>query len=230
MKILKLLLLSIAAGVSIGIGGLLNLVCISNDLKILGGILFSVGLFTICIFGFKLFTGQVGYLFSKDKKLEFLGQLGIFYLGNFIGAVGFGYLMRLTAVASSDMMEVAKDLATHKLAYFYIGTVPEVGQPFHSVLILAIFCGLLVFFAVDLFRREKIHPVVRFFGLLFFVGGFVICGFEHCIADMFYLSFANTIGLGYGVETLLSILFGSTGNIIGAFIGYFIIKLADSKF
>lgn len=229
MKFLKPFLLSIAAGVSIGIGGLLNIVCIANDLKILGGILFSLGLFTICIFGFKLFTGQVGYLFSKDKKLEFLGQLGIFYLGNFIGAFGFGYLLRITAIASPEIMLVAEELAIHKLAYFPIGTAGSVGQPFYSVFLLAIFCGLLVFFAVDLFRREKIHPVVRMLGLIFFVGGFVICGFEHCIADMFYLAFANTMGLGYVGETLLSILFGSSGNIVGAFAGYFIVKLAESR-
>lgn len=227
MKYLKSFILSIAAGVCIGIGGILNVICLSLGQKILGGILFSVGLFTICLFGFKLFTGQVGYLFAKEKKGEFLLHLGIFYIGNFIGAFGLGYLMRITAIATPEMMTVAEELAIHKLAYFPIGTASE-GQPFYSVFILSIFCGLLVFFAVDIFRREKIHPVVRMLGLMFFVGGFVICGFEHCIADMFYLAFGNAMGLGYVGETLLSILFGSSGNVVGAFAGYFIVKLAES--
>ena len=227
MKFLKSFLLSIAAGLSIGIGGLLNVVCTSKGLPILGNILFATGLFTICIFGFKLFTGQVGYLFAKDNKKEFLIQLVIFYLGNFIGAVGFGYLLRLTAVFSEDINNTITSIAHHKLVSLSSST--DVGQPFYSVIILAIFCGLLVFFAVDLFRNEKIHPVVRFFGLVLFIGGFVICGFEHCIADMFYFGFAGTFTSTNLVSTILSILCGSTGNIIGAFAGYFITKLAGTK-
>ena len=74
MKFFKPFLLAVAAGMCIGFGGMLNLVCIANHLKILGGILFSIGLLTISLFGFKLFTGQVGYLFAKDDKIAFLGN------------------------------------------------------------------------------------------------------------------------------------------------------------
>lgn len=222
MKLLKSFLLAIAAGLCIGIGGILNLVCISAGNGVLGGILFSIGLLTICMFGFKLFTGQVGYLFAKENKKEFLLHLLIFYVGNFIGAAGLGFLLRITAVVdSTELVETATHLAEHKLVDLGTGIV---GQDFYSVLILAFFCGLLVFFAVDMFAREKAPAAFRVLAVITLVSAFVIAGFEHCIADMFYLSFANTFEHFFG-ETLLSIVCGSTGNILGAFSGYFIVKL-----
>lgn len=226
MKLLKSFILAVSAGLFIGIGGLLNLVCISNGLEVLGGILFSIGLLTICMFGFKLFTGQVGYLFAKENKKKFLLHLLIFYVGNFVGAAGLGYLLRITAVFdSTSLVEVATHLAEHKLVDLGSGLV---GQDFYSVLILAFFCGLLVFFAVDMFGRENAPTLFRVLAVITLVSAFVIVGFEHCIADMFYLSFANTFENYFG-ETLLSILCGSTGNIIGAFSGYFIVKLTKKN-
>lgn len=227
MKFFKPFLLAVAAGMCIGLGGMLNLVCIANDLKILGGILFSIGLLTISLFGFKLFTGQVGYLFAKDDKLAFLKQLGIFYLGNVVGAAGLGYLLRITAVAHNEnLMNAALDLAEHKLV-----ALPghDVGQTFYSIFILSIFCGILVFFAVDIFRRENIPALFRVLGLITAVAAFVIVGFEHCVADMFYLAFSNCFLMKNCAQAYLSILIGSLGNIVGAFAAYYVVKLADSK-
>ena len=224
MKFLKPFLLSIAAGICIGIGGTLNIICNANDLKVLGGLLFSIGLFLICLFGFKLFTGQVGYLFSKENKLAFLGQLGIFYLGNLIGAVGLGYLLRLCF--SDEYLSVGEALANHKLIDLGRGVG---GQPWYSMIILSFFCGMLVFFAVEIFRREKVHAFLRFAGLVCAISAFVICGFEHCIADMFYFGFAGTWTSTTVLETLVSVLCGSSGNIIGAFAAYGLTKLVDLK-
>ena len=228
MKYLKLLVLSIAAGVCIGFGGMLNIMCIANKLNILGGILFSVGLFLICVFGFKLFTGQVGYLFAKENKLSFLKELLIFYIGNVIGAVGFGSILRLTGILENDVIEnVATELAQHKLVRF--NAADSFGQTFYSMLILAFFCGVLVFLAVDIFRRENIHPFVRTLGLIVCVGAFVISGFEHCVADMFYLGFSGDFFTAHALNALVSILLGSTGNILGAFATYFVVNLATKK-
>ena len=223
MKNLRLFLLSIAAGVCIGFGGLINLTCIANELKVLGGILFSVGLFLICVFGFKLFTGQVGYFFEKENKFEFFEQLGIFYIGNLIGAVGFGYLLRLTGLLDNTALNTAAEMvAEHKLVDLGNG----VGQTWYSMLILAFFCGALVFLAVDGFNNAKLHPFVRTLVLFFCVSVFVVCGFEHCIADMFYLGFAGTFTTIAFPNALVSIFLGSTGNILGAFATYFVVKIA----
>jgi formate/nitrite transporter FocA (FNT family) len=223
MRFLKPFMLAVIAGVCIGFGGLLNLTCISQSLKILGGILFSIGLLTICLFGFKLFTGQVGYILGKEKgtKKKFLGQLAIFYLGNLVGAVGLGYLLRLTALNTTEFMAVSESLATHKL----VNLGSDIGgQSFYSVLILAFFCGMLVFFAVEMFRREESPALFRVIAVITCVSAFVISGFEHCIADMFYLAFANTFEKHFG-ESLLSIVCGSTGNILGAFAAYYLVSL-----
>lgn len=227
MKFGKSLLLSIAAGVSIGIGGLINLICISNGLKVLGSFLFSIGLLTICMFGFKLFTGQVGYFPEKENKKQFLVQLLIFYLGNLIGAVGLGYLLRITVIGDNNtLFNVALEVASHKLVAL---SADSPGQPFYSVLILAFFCGFLVFLAVDIFKRENTSPLFKILGVIICVGAFVVSGFEHCIADMFYLAFSNQFFTAYSLEAILSIVCGSTGNILGALAGYYIIKLANQK-
>ena len=52
------------AGISISLGGTVFLAC---DSKIVGAVLFSVGLFSICAFGFHLFTGKVCYVFDNDR-------------------------------------------------------------------------------------------------------------------------------------------------------------------
>ena len=64
MKRLKTFVYGILAGISIAIGGTAFL---SVESKPLGSLLFTVGLFTICTFGFSLFTGKVCYVFERDR-------------------------------------------------------------------------------------------------------------------------------------------------------------------
>lgn len=56
-----------------------------------------------------------------------------------------------------------------------------------SLFILGIFCNLLIFVAVDGFK-ENPHEIGKYLSLFFGVSVFIICGFEHCVADMFYFS------------------------------------------
>ena len=215
MKILKEFILSVAAGICIAFGGLLNLTCISLGNKIAGSFLFSVGLLLICLCGFNLFTGKVGYFLEKRPKSSYLLDLLIFYVGNFIGAFGTGFLLSKTTLceAKSEFYKVATNVATHKLVD---------GNNWLSMLILAIFCGVLVFLAVDLYKREKLHPVVRVLCVILCIGTFVLAGFEHCIADMFYFGISGQLFIN-APGALLSILLGSTGNIIGAILTYLVI-------
>ena len=85
----------------------------------------------------------------------------------------------------------------------------KLGDSLFSLLVLAVFCGLLMFVAVDGYRRTQ-HPLI----LLMCVAAFILCGFEHCIADMFYFSLAGApahaallrlavITLGNGIGSVL---------------------------
>ena len=80
MKIGKTFVSGILAGISIAIGGL---VFLSVENRVIGAALFTVGLFSVCSFGFHLFTGKVCYVFQNDK--EYAIQLPVIWLGNLVG-------------------------------------------------------------------------------------------------------------------------------------------------
>ena len=64
MKRLSEFIKAILAGAAISIGGIVFLSC---DVKYVGAFLFSTGLVTVCMFGFNLYTGKIGYVLENDK-------------------------------------------------------------------------------------------------------------------------------------------------------------------
>jgi formate/nitrite transporter FocA (FNT family) len=81
MNYVKTFIFGILAGISISIGGT---VFLSLDNKVLGAVFFTVGLFTVCTFGFDLFTGKVCYVFDRD--LPYALSVIVMWAGNFVGA------------------------------------------------------------------------------------------------------------------------------------------------
>ncbi|MBO8463898.1 MAG: formate/nitrite transporter family protein [Firmicutes bacterium] len=192
MKNLSSFFYSILAGVSISIGGT---VFLSLDNKIVGSIFFSLGLFAVCTFGFNLFTGKVGYIFEqKPSYLLFLLQV---WVGNLIGSLIVGYSLRLTRI--SGISEKAKALCDVKL-----------GDSPLSIFILAIFCNILMFIAVDGFKTNQ-HEIGKYIGVFMCVIVFILCGFEHCVANMFYFSIAGV----WNGHTILYLLIMTLGNACG---------------
>ena len=206
MRHLKSILLGIFAGIAISIGGMVNLVCKANGHVLLGNILFSTGLLIVCSFGLYLFTGKIGYVFHNKK--DYLLDLLEMYVGNLLGATGFGYIVRLCTPSSSTLFEVAEATSNSKI----IG--PE-GSTWYKALLYGILCGMLVYLAVDAFKNEKFHPVIRLFILVLCVSAFVISGFEHCVANMFYFAFGNAYAVNFGM-TVVALLLCTAGNSIGA--------------
>ena len=77
---IEILIKSILAGIMIGIGGTIYL---SLDNKIVGSILFAIGLFIIVVYSFNLYTGKIGYLINNfNKKKRFIQENIMFYLTN----------------------------------------------------------------------------------------------------------------------------------------------------
>ena len=204
------ILLGILAGVAIAAGGLLNIICVSFGQKLLGSIAFSVGLITVCFFGLHLFTGKVGYL-SENKK-SFLFSLLLIYIGNVIGAVGFGLLMRLVGLADSQFASTINSISTKKLLDLGSGN----GQSGLIIFALAFLCCNMVFLAVDIYKKNK-NWFIKIFSIILCVAFFVYTGMEHCVADMFYLAVGNQFIL-HPLEAILSILISSVGNAIGAIV------------
>ena len=179
------------AGLCIALGGSVYL---AAESKVVGAVLFSVALLTICYFGFSLYTGKVGNLVLHHKKAD-LGALFSGLLGNALGTVAFGSLVRLGLPALAAKAEL---LSAAKLAE----TGPE-------ALIRAFFCGVLMYIAVYVFVNKK-----TVLGILVAIPVLILSGFEHSIANMFYFA----TGAAYSFNALLYTLIFILGNSLGSWI------------
>ena len=179
----------VLAGIMIAIGGSVFVAC---DDKVVGSVFFSVALLTICMKGYSLFTGKVGFIPQSHKK-EDISALLWGLLGNLIGTVVCGLLV---ATALPKLHAASEVIAAAKLS-----------QSFIETLIRAFFCGVLMYAAVSIFREHKSS-----LGIFFCVPTFILAGFEHLIADMFYLA----LGYSFDVKSLLFILTVLLGNALGA--------------
>lgn len=193
MKRVKTFVYGILAGMCIALGGVVSL---SLESKVLGALFFTVGLFTICTFGFCLFTGKVCYVFEKDGS--YATDLPIIWLGNLAGTWLTAKALGLTR-AGAGLTESAQTLCEIKLSDNLL-----------SIFILAVFCNLLIFIAVDGFNKNP-HSLGKYLALFFGVMVFILCGFEHCVANMFYFSMAGA----WSWNTLLYVAVMTLGNAVG---------------
>lgn len=194
MKRLKVLLSACLAGICIGIGGA---VFLSVDSKIVGAVLFTIGLFVICTGGLHLYTGKICYIFERDK--DYLIDIPIIWIGNFIGTNLVALLLSFTRVGGL-LNEKASVLADVKL-----------GDNPLSIFVLAIFCNILIYIGVDGYNNIQ-HAVGKYLALFFGVVVFILCGFEHVIANMFYfgMSGAWTSAKTWGYLGIMTV-----GNAVG---------------
>lgn len=189
----RIFLKAAAAGITIGIGGAVYL---TLENRVIGAVLFGVGLYTIVLNGLFLYTGKVGYLISAKDKKAYILQLIFTWIGNLAGTALAAAAISATRIG--NLGRTAEVICKTKLA----------DTP-HSILILAVFCGILMYVAVDGFR-EKGNPLILFFC----VTVFILCGFEHCIANMFYFSLAGAWSLRAVIYLLLMTLGNSVGGIL----------------
>lgn len=182
----------IAAGILISIGGAIYLALPEN--KYIGACLFSVALLCICFKGYNLFTGKVGFIVDCHDKKAF-ATLFTGLLGNIIGTLVFGIAL---SFAIPNLHTQAEVLYNAKLT-----------QELYQTLIRAMFCGILMYLAVSIFKERK--TVV---GIIFCIPVFILSGFEHSIADMAYFATARIISW----ESILFLLTVVIGNAVGAMI------------
>ena len=193
MKWLKTFVGGILAGISIAIGGT---VFLSLDNKVLGALFFTVGLFAVCTFGFNLYTGKVCYVFDNDR--EYALELPVIWLGNLCGAFLTAAAERATRIGPA-LAEKAAALCSVKL-----GDGPA------SIFLLSVFCNVLIWLAVEGFKNNP-HPAGKYLSLFFGVAVFILCGFEHCVANMYYFSMAGM----WSWKTLGWVLVMTAGNSVG---------------
>ena len=181
-----------ATGIAIAIGGIVYLSC---ENRYLGAFLFGTGLFVILSFGFNLFTGKVGY--AVENKPSYISSLLVIWLGNFAGTALSTFLVLNTRICC--IADKASDMCDTKLA----------DSPL-SIFILAAFCGLLMFIAADGYKTIT-NSAGKILAVFLPVVVFILSGFEHCVANMFYFTLAKA----WSGKAFVWLMIMTLGNSVG---------------
>ncbi|MCM8816090.1 MAG: formate/nitrite transporter family protein [Candidatus Omnitrophica bacterium] len=253
LSTLSLWILGILAGVYIGFGAHLFTV-VTQDLskylgcgfaKFLGGSVFSVGLMLVVIAGAKLFTGNclllTGVLTGDIKFREMFHNWVIVYIANFIGSVLLAIIVYQSGIWKMNDMNAG--IAALSTAF------SKVNLSFQEAFCRGIACNWLVCLAVVLAMAGK-DTISKIFGIFFPIMAFVASGFEHSVANMYFipaglflkndLIFVNVPGIGdmairltwdsFIMKNLIPV---TLGNIVGGafFVGaaYYFVYLRKNK-
>lgn len=197
LSITKKIIDGILAGMLISLGGAVFLACYSPDvayMRYVGAFFFSLALVCICMRGYALYTGKIGLVIQNHKK-EDISLLLLCLLGNAIGTIAFGYLI---GWIFPNIKEIAITLCTSKLA-----------QGYGFGLLRAILCGILVYLSVDIYRNNK-TPI----GILLCIPAFILSGYEHSIADIFYFAASGIVSWEAFGYLFMIILGNSIGGLL----------------
>lgn len=207
-KYVALSLNAVLSGIMISVGGAVYLLC---ENKIIGSFLFSFGLFTIVQRGFALYTGKVGYI--PENSPVYIIEVIVTLMGNAAG----------TAFAAVMLRQTRFSQALHEKADLCM--TAKTGDTIVSQLILGAFCGMLMYLAVDNAKecRKRNADISLIFGISIPVMIFIICGFNHSIADTFYMFTAGTFPID-----MPYILTVAAGNAIGGMMMPLVKKITSS--
>lgn len=204
VKYLKEFAFAVLAGVAISIG---CVVYLSVQNPVAGSILFSVGLLTVLVFKLNLFTGKAPYIVKN--KPSYIGFTALVWLGNFVGTAISALLIHFTKV-NGKIIERCLTVA-----------VGKADDSLLSLFILGVFCGIMMYIAVDTFinQGEKKNFSSSLI-VVFCVSVFILAGFEHSVADMFYFMLSLPVK-----RWILPLIVITLGNVVGGNLFCFITKM-----
>ncbi|MFB3882366.1 MAG: formate/nitrite family transporter [Armatimonadota bacterium] len=226
----KLMVLAILAGAFIGLGAEFCTVVVTGTqpilgfgvTKLLGGAVFSLGLILVVIAGAELFTGNaliiMAYASHKVSTLSLLRNWVIVYIGNLVGSLltaAFIFLSRQHTFADGQLGVTALNIGNAKCSL-----------DFWPALFLGVYCNALVCLAVWLCFSAR-TTTDRILAIVFPITAFVASGFEHCVANMYFIpvalfiktdpaivaqakSVANLTWANFFVRNLLPVTIGNT--------------------
>lgn len=212
------IMLSLMAGAFIAFGAMFyTLVMTNHDMgfgpaRLLGGVVFSLGLILVVVGGAELFTGNnfivMAWAEHKVTTAQLLRNWSLVYIANFIGAIGAAILMYWSGallLGDGAVAETALNIAVYKVNL-------EPMQAFTR----GILCNALVCLAVWLCFAAR-DVASKILAIIFPISAFVALGFEHCVANMYFIPLGMMISDGeIGVTVFLTNLIPVTiGNIIG---------------
>ena len=201
---------SIMAGIYIAMGAMVYL---SISDKLAASLFFATGILLVLNLHNRLFT-RVCPLFAYNGSYR-PGDLFIAWIGNGIGTALVAILIHFTRFEAGILGRIEEIV------------IPKLADSPVSLTILGLFCALFVAFAVFVGGiRQKQGTFAQIFYVWLLITAFVFCGFEHIIADMYYLSvYVLNFGTSIG-DVLKVLLFVTLGNVIGGIAaGYFVQNL-----
>lgn len=216
LSLLQMILLGLMAGIYIGFGGFASITIMqtlknidAGLMKFAGAMVFPVGLMLVVICGAELFTGNNLMVFSLLKR-EINGA-ALFrnwvtvYAANFIGSVFLAYLVSSSGLLQGSVKELALSIAQNKI--FANFTLPFVR---------GILCNILVVLAVMMATSSQ-DIISKIFSCWFPIMLFVLSGYEHSVANMFFLPLAKFGGLdiSWGQIFMNNLIPVTVGNLVG---------------
>lgn len=217
------LVLAVMSGAFISLGATFMLVVKSDATlpfaatQLLGGFAFTLGLFLVLAAGAELFTGNclmvMGPLSGRFSWGKLLSSWLVVLAGNLAGALLASAAMLAAGVASANggaLGEAAIAVAEGKVALGW-GTAFARG----------VLCNMLVCLAVWVGHSAN-SVTDKFFSALLPVMGFMAAGFEHCVANMFFLPYAMMLqatGVASGSVDLAGVLHNLSAATLGNLVG-----------
>jgi formate/nitrite transporter len=224
MPFLSTFVLAVLAGAFIALGAdLFTVVTTDSGLgygttRLVGGVAFSLGLVLVVIGGAELFTGNnlivMAWASRRISALELLRNWTIVYAGNFAGALATAGIVYASGQWKFDNYEVGANavrIADHK-----------VGLGFAEAVALGALCNALVCLAVWLTYSARSN-IDKAIAVVFPITAFVASGFEHSIANMYFIPFALFIKDEKGVTGLNATANADHANLTWA--GFFLHNL-----
>jgi formate transporter len=188
----RLLALAVLAGAFIAFGGIFSTVALAGAsgapwgaTRVLAGVVFSVGLILVIVGGAELFTGNnlivMAWAGGRVSTWALLRNWTLVYVGNFAGAVGIARLAcggRLHEAGGGAVGATALGIAAAKLQLGFVQAV-----------LLGILCNVLVCLAVWLAYSAR-STTDRVLAIVPPIAAFVAAGFEHSVANMYFVPFS----------------------------------------
>lgn len=214
MPLGQVLVLAILAGAFIGFGAAAYLVVMTGadpgfgPQRLLGGVVFSLGLILVIVGGAELFTGNALMIMAAvDRKITasaLLRNWGVVFFGNFAGAAGLAVAFWISGLMDGPIGETAIKVA-----------VAKSGGSIVPWLVKGALCNALVCLAVWLSFSAR-DTTGKILAILWPISAFVLLGLEHSIANMFFLPLGWLAGADLQVwDAVNNLIWVTLGNIAG---------------
>lgn len=214
LPVLQMLVLAVLAGIFIGFGAAAYTAVMAGadagfgPSRLLGGVVFSLGLILVIVGGAELFTGNALMVMAAvDRKIT-IGQMlrswGIVYLGNLIGAGSLAVAFGFSGLLDGPMAATADAIPQAKAALLPV-----------EAFLRGALCNALVCLAIWLTFAAR-TAAGKVLAVLWPISAFVLLGLEHSVANMYFFPQGWMVGAEVKLsDALANLIWVTFGNIAG---------------